>query len=168
MIQNNRYITNEYRILLRNATFVLSIILFILISTNITLTNIAPNWKIKLFTLFGIIMNFISSWLIYSTIKHFTDSREPIVIIKWISSYLCLVIELLPSMLFLYLNLDWKLLAIYGRIAISAHWSFSNILLPIIFIFLISIIYWILIIQLYKSSYIIHLITNKKKEIYGK
>lgn len=166
MISMGKYITNEYKSLLYNATLVLSIILLAVIGINVILAIIAPIGSIKLFVILGLITSVASVGLLYTAIKHFTDYRDPIVIIKWITSFLCLFVGLLPTMLFVYLNLDWKFLSAYGKMAIDIYWSFENMVLPIAFGVLVSLIYWTLTIQLYKKSYTTYLCLNKKKEIY--
>jgi hypothetical protein len=71
-------------------------------------------------------------------------------------------------MLFVYLNLDWHLLATYGIMAFDIYLSLENMVLPIALMLLVSLIYWTLTIQLYKKSYTTYLCINKKEEIYGK
>ncbi len=164
----NRYITNEYKALLHNATLVLSIVMLAVIGANTALALIAPSWPIRLISIAGMLISISSIWLLYTAIRHFIDYRSPLVVVKWFSSFICLLIGLLPIMLFVYLNMDWKLLAIYGRMAIDTYLSFDNIVLPVALILLVSLIYWTLTIQLYKKSYTTYLCINKKEEIYGK
>ena len=166
MNSSDKYITNEYKALLHNATVILSIVLFAIIGINAILAIIAPSWTIRLFVLIGLIMSVGSVWLLYTAIKHFIDYRDQLVIIKWIGAFLCLLIGLLPAMLYIYLNLDWTLLSNYGKKAIDIYWSIENMILP--FGILASLIYWTLTIQLYKKSYTTYLCINKKEEIYGK
>ena len=161
----DKYITNEYKALLHNATVILSIVLFAIIGINAILAIIAPSWTIRLFVSIGLIMSVGSVWLLYTSIKHF---RDHLVIIKWIGAFLCLLIGLLPAMLYIYLNLDWTLLSNYGKKAIDIYWSIENMILPLAFGILVSLIYWTLTIQLYKKSYTTYLCINKKEEIYGK
>lgn len=168
MNNSGKYITNEYRSLLRNTTVVLSIVLFTVIGINGVLAIIAPIWTIRLFVMFGLITSVISVWFLFTAIKHFIDYRDQIVLIRWIASFLCLLIGLLPAMLFVYLNLDWEFLTTYGKMAIDIYYSVENMMLPIAFGALVSLIYWTLTIQLYKKSYTTYLCINKKKEIYGK
>ena len=66
------------------------------------------------------------------------------------------------------INLDWTLLSNYGKKAIDIYWSIENMILPLAFGILVSLIYWTLTIQLYKKSYTTYLCINKKEEIYGK
>ena len=155
----DKYITNEYKALLHNATVILSIVLFAIIGINAILAIIAPSWTIRLFVSIGLIMSVGSVWLLY---------RDHLVIIKWIGAFLCLLIGLLPAMLYIYLNLDWTLLSNYGKKAIDIYWSIENMILPLAFGILVSLIYWTLTIQLYKKSYTTYLCINKKEEIYGK
>ena len=129
---------------------------------------IAPSWTIRLFVLVGLIMSMGTARLLYVVIKHFIDYRDQLVIIKWIVAFLCLLIGLLPVMLYIYLNLDWTLLSKYGKTAIGIYWSVENMILPLAFAILVSLIYWTLTIQLYKKSYTTYLCLNKKKEIYEK
>lgn len=164
----HRYITKEYRALLRNATLVLSIVMFAVVGFDITLSIIAPNWSIRLFVSAGVLMSMLAVWFLYTAVKHFIDYRDQIVMVKWMASYICLFVGVLPIMLFVYLNLDWHLLATYGRMAFDIYLSFENMVLPIALMLLVSLIYWILTIQLYKKSYTTYLCINKKKEIYGK
>lgn len=168
MNDSGKYITNEYRSLLRNATVVLSIVLFAVIGINVVLAIIAPIWSIRLFVVFGLITSVMSVWFLYTSIKHFIDYRDQFVLIRWIASFLCLLIGLLPAMLFVYLNLDWGLLSTYGKMAIDIYCSVENMMLPTAFGTLVSLIYWTLTIQLYKKSHTTYLCINKKKEIYGK
>ena len=158
----DKYITNEYKALLHNATVILSIVLFAIIGINAILAIIAPSWTIRLFVSIGLIMSVGSVWLLYTSIKHFIDYRDHLVIIKWIGAFLCLL------MLYIYLNLDWTLLSNYGKKAIDIYWSIENMILPLAFGILVSLIYWTLTIQLYKKSYTTYLCINKKEEIYGK
>ena len=169
-IMNNsgKYITNEYRALLHNATVALSIVLFAVIGINVFLAVIAPIWTIRLFVVLGLITSVASVWFLYTAIKHFIDYRDQIVIIRWIASFLCLLIGLLPAMLFVYLNLDWGLLSTYGKMAIDIYCSVENMMLATAFGVLVGLIYWTLTIQLYKKSYTTYLCLNKKKEMYGK
>ena len=164
----DKYITNEYKALLHNATVILSIVLFAIIGINAILAIIAPSWTIRLFVSIGLIMSVGSVWLLYTSIKHFIDYRDHLVIIKWIGAFLCLLIGLLPAMLYIYLNLDWTLLSNYGKKAIDIYWSIENMIVPVAFGILVSLIYWTLTIQLYKKSYTTYLCINKKEEIYGK
>lgn len=161
---------NEYKALLNNATVVLGIVLFAIIGINTLLAIIASDWAIRLFVLIGLTMSIGSVWLLYTAIKHFIDYRDHLVIIKlkWIGSFICLLIGLLPAMSFIYLNLDWTLLSNYGKMALDIYWSAENAILPVAFGILVSLIYWTLTIQLYKKSYTTYLCINKKKEIYGK
>ena len=168
MISSGKYITNEYKALLNNATVVLGIVLFAIIGINTILATIASDWAIRLFVLIGLTMSVVSVWLLYTAIKHFIDYRDQLVIIKWIVAFICLLIGLLPAMLFIYLNLDWTLLSNYGKMALDIYWSVENTILPIAFGILVSLIYWTLTIQLYKKSYTTYLCLNKKEEIYGK
>lgn len=168
MMSSGKYITNEYTALLNNAAVILSIVLFAIIGINAVLTMIAPSWTIRLFVLVGLIMSIGTVRLLYVAIKHFIDYRDQLVIIKWIVAFLCLLIGLLPVMLYIYLNLDWTLLFKYGKTAIGIYWSVENMILPLAFAILVSLIYWTLTIQLYKKSYTTYLCLNKKKEIYEK
>lgn len=79
----DKYITNEYKALLHNATVILSIVLFAIIGINAILAIIAPSWTIRLFVSIGLIMSVGSVWLLYTSIKHFIDYRDHLVIIKW-------------------------------------------------------------------------------------
>ena len=54
MATAHRYITKEYRALLRNAALVLSIVMFAVVGFDITLSIIAPNWPIRLFVSAGV------------------------------------------------------------------------------------------------------------------
>lgn len=164
----HRYITKEYRALLRNATLVLSIVMFAVVGFDITLAIIAPSWPIRLFVSTGVMMSLLAVWFLYTAVKHFIDYRDQIVMVKRMASYICLFVGVLPIMLFVYLNLDWHLLATYGRMAFDIYLSFENMVLPIALMLLVSLIYWTLTIQLYKKSYTTYLCINKKKEIYGK
>lgn len=168
MMSSGKYITNEYTALLSNAAVILSIVLFVIIGINAVLAMIAPSWTIRLFVLVGLIMSIGTVRLLYVAIKHFIDYRDQLVIIKWIVAFLCLLIGLLPIMLYIYLNLDWTLLSKYGKTAIGIYWSVENMILPLAFAILVSLIYWTLTIQLYKKSYTTYLCLNKKKEIYEK
>lgn len=168
MMSSGKYITNEYKALLSNAAVILSIVLFAIIGINTVLVMIAPSWTIRLFVLVGLIMSIGAVRLLYVAIKHFIDYRDQLVIIKWIVAFLCLLIGLLPVMLYIYLNLDWTLLSKYGKKAIGIYWSVENMILPLAFAILVSLIYWTLTIQLYKKSYTTYLCLNKKKEIYEK
>lgn len=168
MMSLGKYITNEYKALLSNAAVILSIVLFAIIGINTVLVMIAPSWTIRLFVLVGLIMSIGTVRLLYVAIKHFIDYRDQLVIIKWIVAFLCLLIGLLPVMLYIYLNLDWTLLSNYGKTAIDIYWSVENMILPLAFAILVSLIYWTLTIQLYKKSYTTYLCLNKKKEIYEK
>ena len=168
MMSSGKYITNEYKALLSNAAVILSIVLFAIIGINTVLVMIAPSWTIRLFVLVGLIMSIGTVRLLYVAIKHFIDYRDQLVIIKWIVAFLCLLIGLLPVMLYIYLNLDWTLLSNYGKKAIGIYWSVENMILPLAFAILVSLIYWTLTIQLYKKSYTTYLCLNKKKEIYEK
>jgi len=168
MVTGHRYITNEYKTLLHNATMVLSIVMLAVIGANTALAFIAPSWPIRLISLAGMLISIGSGWLLYTAIRHFIDYRDQSVVATWMSSFICLLIGLLPIMLFVYLNLDWKLFATYGRMAIDIYLSFENIMLPAALMLLVSLIYWTLTIQLYKKSYTTYLCINKKKEVYGK
>lgn len=162
------YITNEYKALLDNATVILSIVLFAIIGINVVLAAIAPDWAIGLFVSIGLMTSVASIWLLYAAIRHFVDYRDRQVFVRWIGSFLCLLIGLLPAMLYVYLNLDWTLLSKYGKMAIDIYWSIENMILPLAFGILVCLTYWTLTIQLYKKSYTTYLCINKKEEIYGK
>lgn len=166
MMSSSKYITNDYKTLLSNAAVILSIVLFAVIGMNAVLAIIAPSWTIRLFVLIGLIMSIGTAWLHYVSIKHFIDCRDQLVVIKLIVAFLCLLIGLLPVMLYIYLNLDWRLLSSYGKTAIDIYWSVENMILPLAFCILVSLIYWTLTIQLYKKSYTTYLCFKKKKEIY--
>lgn len=166
MITSRDYITNEYKTLLQNSILVLSIVLFAITSINIILVTIAPIWQIKLCLLPSVIASIVSAWLLYKVVRHLTNHRGQLVIIEWIGSYLCLLIGIIPIMFFVYLNLGWELLASYGKMAVFIYWSYENVVLPIMFALLVSLIFWTLTVQLYKKSYTTYLCVNKKKEIY--
>ena len=162
-MSSGKYVTNEYKALLNNTAVILSIVLFAIIGINAVLAMIAPSWTIRLFVLVGLIMSMGTARLLYVVIKHFIDYRDQLVIIKWIVAFLCLLIGLLPVMLYIYLNLDWTLLSKYGKTAIGIYWSVENMILPLAFAILVSLIYWTLTIQLYKKSYTTYLCLNKRK-----
>lgn len=162
------YMTSEYRTLLRNAAIVLSIVMLAVIGADVVLAVVAPSWPIRLISLAGSLVSIGSGFLLYTSIRHFIDYRDPIVILRWVSSFICLLIGLLPIMLFVYLNLDWRILATYGRMAIDVYLSFDNFVLPLALMFLVSMIYWTMTVQLYRKSYITYLCINKKEDIYGK
>ena len=168
MTTEHRYITKEYRALLRNAALVLSIVMFAVVGFDIRLSIIAPNWSIRLFVSAGVLMSMLAVWFLYTAVKHFIDYRDQVVMVKWMASYMCLFVGVLPIMLFVYLNLDWHLLATYGIMAFEIYLSLENMVLPIALMLLVSLIYWTLTIQLYKKSYTTYLCINKKEEIYGK
>lgn len=168
MNSSGKYITNEYKALLYNATVILNIVLFAIIGINVVLAAIAPDWAIRLFVLIGLMTSVASIWLLYVAIGHFVDYRDRQVFVRWIGSFLCLLIGLLPAMLYVYLNLDWTLLSKYGKMAIDIYWSIENMILPLAFGVLVCLTYWTLTIQLYKKSYTTYLCINKKEEIYGK
>lgn len=160
-------ITNEYKALLRNATVAFFIVLFSIMWINIALLLVSPIWEIGLFVTLGLLANAISAMLLYAAIKSLTICRDMIILVKLIISFLCLIVGLTPAMLFIYLNLDWEILVVHGKMAIEIYRSVDNMLLPIGVVVLLSLIYWILTIQLYKKSYKTYLCLNKKKEIYG-
>lgn len=160
-------ITNEYKALLRNATVAFFIVLFSIMWINIALLLVSPIWEIGLFVTLGLLANAISAMLLYAAIKSLTICRDMIILVKLIISFLCLIVSLTPAMLFIYLNLDWEILVVHGKMAIEIYRSVDNMLLPIGIVVLLSLIYWILTIQLYKKSYKTYLCLNKKKEIYG-
>lgn len=160
-------ITNEYKALLRNATVALFIELFATMWINIALLLVSPIWEIGLFVTLGLLANAISAMLLYAAIKSLTICRDMIILVKLIISFLCLIVGLTPAMLFIYLNLDWEILVVHGKMAIEIYRWVDNMLLPIGVVVLLSLIYWILTIQLYKKSYKTYLCLNKKKEIYG-
>ena len=168
MAASARYITYEYKTLLHNAAIVLSIVMLAVIGVNSFLAFMAPSWPIRLISFAGTLFGVCSCWLLYTSISHFIDHRDQMVIVKWIASYMCLFVGVLPIMLFVYLNLDWHLFATYGRMAFDIYLSLENIVLPIALMLLVSLIYWTLTIQLYKKSYTTYLCINKKEEIYGK
>ena len=160
-------ITNEYKALLRNATVALFIELFATMWINIALLVVSPIWEIGLFVALGLLANVISAILLHTAIKSLIICRDMMFLVKLLISFLCLVVGLAPAMLFIYLNLDWKILVVHGKMAIEIYRSVDNMLLPIGIVVLMSLIYWILTIQLYKKSYKTYLCLNKKKEIYG-
>ncbi len=160
-------IIKEYKALLRNAVLVFSIVILAVVSTEVFLAVVAPTWFIRLFVILGIEMTLLATWLLYITIKQFVCSRNQMLIMKWVLSYVYLFLGVLPIVLYIYLNLDWHLLAIYGKMVFDIYMSFENILLPFALLLLLTLIYWTLTIQLYKQSYITYLCINKKKEIYG-
>lgn len=168
MATMGEYMTKDYKALLHNATIVLSIVMLATIVANTFLVFIAPSWSIRLISIAGVLFCMVACWLLYTAISHFVNDRDQIVVIKWISSFICLLIGLLPIMLFVYLNLDWQLFDSYGRMAIDIYLSFDNIILPLALMLLVSLIYWTLTIQLYKKSYTTYLCFRKKEEIYGK
>ena len=71
----HRYITKEYRALLRNATLVLSIVMFAVVGFDITLAIIAPSWPIRLFVSTGVMMSLLAVWFLYTAVKHFIDYK---------------------------------------------------------------------------------------------
>lgn len=168
MITAHKYITKDYKALLRNATLVLSIVIFAIVGFDITLTIIAPSWPIRIYVSVGVLMSLLAAWFLYTAVRHFIDYRDHAVMVKWMVSYICLFVAVLPIMLFVFLNLDWQLLATYGRMAFDRYLSFENMVLPIALLLLVSLIYWTLTIQLYKKSYTTYLCINKKEVIYGK
>ena len=168
MAASARYITYEYKTLLHNAAIVLSIVMLAVIGVNSFLAFMAPSWPIRLISFAGTLFGVSSCWLLYASIGHFIDHRDQMVMVKWMASYMCLFVGMLPIMLFVYLNLDWHLLATYGRMAFDIYLSLENMVLPIALMLLVSLIYWTLTIQLYKKSYTTYLCINKKEEIYGK
>lgn len=168
MAASVRYITYEYKILLHNAAIVLSIVMLTVIGVNSFLAFMAPSWPIRLISFAGTLFGVCSCWLLYTSISHFIDQRDQMVIVKWIVSYMCLFVGMSPITLFVYLNLDWHLLATYGRMAFDIYLSLENMVLPIALMLLVSLIYWTLTIQLYKKSYTTYMCINKKEEIYGK
>ncbi|MGM9763090.1 MAG: hypothetical protein ACI3ZQ_03610 [Candidatus Cryptobacteroides sp.] len=167
MNYSSKYITKEYKVLLKDTAFVLSIVLFAVTGVNAILTIIAPTWPIRIFTTICIICSILSGWLLYTAVENFIDLRDQMVTLKWVTSYICLFIGMLPAMLFIYLNLDWELLATYGIKALSAFFAIENFILPIALLLLISLIFWTLTILLYKNSYTTYQFITKKKKIYG-
>lgn len=168
MITAHKYITKDYKALLGNATLVLSIVILAIVGFDITLTIIAPSWPIRIYVSIGVLMSLLAAWFLYTAVRHFIDYRDQAVMVKWMVSYICLFVAVLPTMLFVYLNLDWQLFATYGRMAFDTYLSFENMVLPIALLLSVSLIYWTLTIQLYKKSYTTYLCINKKEEIYGK
>ena len=168
MAASVKYITYEYKTLLHNAAIVLSIVMLAVIGVNSVLAFMAPNWPIRLISFAGILFGVSSCWLLYTSISHFIAHRDQMVMVKWIVSYMCLFVGMLPITLFVYLNLDWHLFATYGKMAFDIYLSLENMVLPIALMLLVSSIYWTLTIQLYKISYTTYLCINKKEEIYGK
>lgn len=162
------HITRAYKVMLLNTVFALSIVLLTIIGLNFTLIILSPNWCIKLINSFGFLMSIMSAWLIYAAISHFEYKRKPMTMIKWIVSFVCLLIGLIPIVLYVYLNLDWQLLALYGKNIFYLYMSFENVVLPVVILLFVCLVYWILTIQLYKKSYITFLCINKKEMIYGK
>ena len=106
MTTTHRYITKEYRALLRNAALVLSIVMFAVVGFDIILTIIAPNWPIRLFVSAGVLMSMLAVWFLYTAVKHFIDYRDQVVMVKWIASYMCLFVGVLPIMLFVFRNFN--------------------------------------------------------------
>ena len=110
MAASVRYITYEYKTLLHNAAIVLSIVMLAVIGVNSFLAFMAPSWPIRLISFAGTLFGVCSCWLLYTSISHFIDHRDQMVMVKWIVSYMCLFVGMLPITLFVYLNLDWHLL----------------------------------------------------------
>lgn len=168
MVWANLDIIRGYKSLLRNAVWVFSFVILAVVSTEVFLAIVAPTWFIRLFVVLGIEMTLFATYLLYITIRQFVCSRNQMLIIKWAVSYVYLFFGVLPIVLYIYLNLDWHLLAIYGKMAFDVYMSFENMLLPFALLLLLTLIYWTLTIQLYKKSYTTYLCLSKKKEIYGK
>lgn len=167
MGNSNKYITQEYKAMLTDSALVLSLVLFALIGVNTFFIIVAPTWFIRIFATLGLVFSILSAWLLYIVVDHFADCRDVMLIFKWIASFLCLILAVQPFMLYTYLNLDWELFANYGIKALTVFCSLENIILPLTLLLLISLIFWILTILLYKNSYTSYLFTTKKKEIYG-
>lgn len=163
----SKYVTYEYKILLYNGGLVLSIVLFMVLCINIAFIAIAPNRIMKLYLLTGVLGSIASTGLLFKAVLRLTEQRDLLVVVEWIVSYIFLLISIFPITLFIYLNLDWALIAEYGTMVLWVYCSVENMVLPIAFLLLVSFIFWTLTIQLYKKSYITFLCLNKKKEIYG-
>lgn len=164
---SSKYVTYEYKILLYNGVLVLSIVLFMILCINIALVAIAPNWAMKLYLLTGVLGSLASTWLLFKAVLRLTEQRDLLVVVEWVVSYIFLLISIFPITLFIYLNLDWALIAEYGTMVLWVYYSVENMVLPIAFLLLVSFIFGILTIQLYKKSYVTYLCLHKKKEIYG-
>lgn len=163
----HRYMTKEYKALFHNSTLALSIIMLAIISADSVLAFMAPGWLIRLIPTTGVLAAVAAAVLLYESIKHFADERNWIVLVKWGTSFVCVLISLLPVMLFVYLNMDWYLFATYGRMVLNVYFSFENMVLPVALMLLTCVVYLTLTIQLYKRSYMTYLCINKKEYIYG-
>lgn len=152
---------------MHNVTLVLFILLFAVLCIDIILAAIAPQWIMKLCLLPGVFVSIVSAWLLYTAGQRLMEQRDFLFFVEWIASYLFLLMGSLPIVLFIYLNLDWLLLAEYGKMVLMVYWTAENIVLPLAFLLWTSSIFWILTIQLYKKSYISYLCLSKKKEIHG-
>lgn len=164
---SSKYVTYGYKVLLHNVALILSIILLTIVCINIALTAIAPNWIIRLYLLTSVAESLLSIWLLYKAVLRLTEQRDLLIIVEWIISYIFLLMSAFPIALFIYLNLNWRLFAEYGTMVFAVYYSIENMILPVAFLLLVSLIFWTLTVQLYKNSYTTYLCLNKKKEIYG-
>lgn len=114
-----------------------------------------------LIPLVGIISVVLFSIIFILSIFRLERSQDVVLLVEWISSVLMLIISCSPLMIYVFLNGNWEALSSVEYFLLYLTWS--NITIPLVIFSLLVGLYGLLIMDLYRESYIYYNFVNYKR-----
>lgn len=157
----------SYRLQIKDANRIFSILSAIVTLSNIMLLSQSNNWKITLWValalVFGLLAIFVYRKFLSVLLKsgYYGDYYFSVII-----EYLFVLIGISPICIYLFVEQQWGLLNQYGTECFILFNTYENYLIPISIFLMISFTYWLIIHNIKKEGRLFYLLEKKKKEIY--
>lgn len=157
----------SYRLQIKDANRIFSILSAIVTLSNIMLLSKSSNWKIIVWVVLAIAFGLVAI-LVYrkflSVLLKSTYSGD--YYLSAIIEYLFVLIGISPICIYLFVEQQWGLLNQYGTECFILFNTYENYLIPISIFLMISCTYWLIIHHIKKEGRLFYLLEKKKKEIY--
>ena len=157
----------SYRLQIKDANRIFSILSAIVMLSNIMLLCQSNNRKIifwvAMAVVFGLLAIFVYRKYLFVLLKSTYNGDY---YLGAIIEYLFVLIGISPICIYLYVEQQWDLLNQYGTECFILFNTYENYLIPISIFLMISFTYWLIIYHLKKEGRLFYLLEKKKKEIY--
>lgn len=157
----------SYRLQIKDANRIFSILSAIVTLSNIMLLSQSNNWKITLWValalVFGLLAIFVYRKFLSVLLKFGYNGDY---YLSAIIEYLFVLIGISPICIYLFVEQQWGLLNQYGTECFVLFNTYENYLIPISIFLMISCTYWLIIHNIKKEGRLFYLLEKKKKEIY--
>ena len=157
----------SYSLQMKDANRIFILLTIIVMSCDLMLLFQSSDWKMILFTSFGLLFSIVGILAYRKFLPILLKSGfDADYYISAIIEYLMVLIGIAPICLYLYVEQQWNLLNRYGTDCLFLFNRYENWLIPVSVFLMISCTYWLIIHYIKKQSRLFHLLEKKKKELY--